>query len=122
MHLKSIIYELLWFLKGDTNNKYLKDHGVTYGMNGQMRMVNLVLFMVTNGEDGQLQMVNILIKSSNVIDQIKRTPHSDASVVSAWNVADIEKMSLPPCHTFFSVYVVNKFYLVRCISEVLICF
>ena len=93
LHLKSIIYELLWFLKGDTNIKYLKDNGVSvYG--AQWRS--------WQGANGKT-----IDQITEVIDQIKKNPDSRRLMVSAWNVAEIPNMALAPCHAMFQFYVVD---------------
>jgi len=107
MHLKSIIYELLWFLRGDTNINYLQKHGVRIwnewaDENGDLGPVYGGQWRSWKTEDGQT-----IDQISQVIEQIKTTPDSRRLIVSAWNVGEIEKMALPPCHTLFHFYVVN---------------
>ena len=107
LHLKSIIYELLWFLAGDTNVKYLNDRGVTIwdewaDENGDLGHVYGYQWRSWPTPDGQH-----IDQISQLIDQIKRTPDSRRLLVSAWNVADIDKMALPPCHTMFQFYVAD---------------
>ena len=105
IHLKSVIYELLWFLSGDTNIKFLKDNGVS-------------IWDEWADEDGELGPVyghqwrswptpegKTIDQISNLINQIKNNPDSRRLIVSAWNVGEIEKMKLPPCHAFFQFYV-----------------
>ena len=107
LHLKSIIYELLWFLKGDTNVKYLQEHGVRIwnewaDENGELGPVyghQWRSWPDYNG--GHIDQIN------NVIEQIKHNPDSRRMIVSAWNVADIDQMKLPPCHCLFQFYVAN---------------
>ena len=107
LHLRSIIHELLWFLKGDTNIKYLKDNGVRIwdewaDENGDLGPVygsQWRSWPTPNGEH--------IDQISLIIDQIKNNPDSRRIIVSAWNVADIENMALPPCHAFFQFYVAN---------------
>lgn len=107
VHLKSIIYELLWFLRGDTNIKYLKDNGVTIwdewadsdGELGPIYGYQWRSWPAPNGEH--------IDQISQIIEQIKTTPDSRRIIVSAWNVADIPKMSLPACHAFFQFYVAD---------------
>ncbi len=107
LHLKSIIYELLWFLRGDTNIGYLHDHGVT-------------IWDEWADKDGELGPVyghqwrswpdykgGTVDQIANVVDQIKHTPDSRRMIVSAWNVAEIADMALPPCHALFQFYVAN---------------
>lgn len=105
LHLKSIIYELLWFLKGDTNTKYLKEHGVSIwdewaDANGDLGPVYGKQWRSWEGVDGQ-----VVDQISQLIEQIKKTPDSRRLIVSAWNVADLPKMALMPCHTIFQFYV-----------------
>jgi thymidylate synthase len=105
VHLKSIIHELLWFLQGETNIKYLKAHGVKIwddwaDENGELGPVYGYQWRSWPAPDGR----NI-DQITQVIDQIKNNPHSRRLLVSAWNVAEIDKMALPPCHTFFQFYV-----------------
>lgn len=107
VHLKSIIHELLWFLKGETNIKYLKDNGVTIwdewaDAEGELGPVYGSQWRSWRGADGQT-----IDQISSVIDQIKKNPDSRRLIVSAWNVAEIPKMKLPPCHAFFQFYVAN---------------
>ena len=107
VHLKSIIHELLWFLKGDTNIKYLKDNGVTIwdewaDENGELGSVYGYQWRSWPTPDGRH-----IDQISNVIDTLKNNPDSRRIIVSAWNVADIDKMALPPCHTLFQFYVVD---------------
>jgi len=106
-HLKSILHELLWFLKGDTNIQYLKDNGVRIwdewaDENGELGPVYGYQWRSWPTPDGRH-----IDQISQVIDQIKRTPDSRRLIVSAWNVADIDKMKLPPCHAFFQFYVAD---------------
>jgi len=107
-HLKSIIIELLWFLKGETNIKFLKQHGVSIwdewaDENGELGPVYGKQWRSWPTPDGR----NI-DQISVVINQIKKNPDSRRMIVSAWNVADIEKMKLPPCHLLFQFYVAEK--------------
>ena len=105
LHLKSIIYELLWFLKGDTNVKYLQEHGVRIwnewadpdGGLGHIYGYQWRSWPDYNG--GHIDQIQ------QVVDQIKNNPDSRRMIVSAWNVADIENMNLPPCHILFQFYV-----------------
>ncbi|WP_339695847.1 thymidylate synthase [uncultured Marixanthomonas sp.] len=105
VHLKSIIHELLWFLKGDTNIKYLTDNGVTIwnewaDENGELGSIYGYQWRSWPTPDGRH-----IDQISNIIDTIKSNPDSRRIIVSAWNVADIDKMALPPCHTLFQFYV-----------------
>ena len=107
LHLKSIIYELLWFLQGDTNVKYLQDHGVRIwnewaDENGELGPVyghQWRSWPDYNG--GHIDQVK------NLVEQIKNNPDSRRLMVSAWNVAEVEKMALPPCHCLFQFYVAD---------------
>jgi len=106
-HLRSIIHELLWFLKGDTNIKYLKDNGVTIwdewaDADGNLGPVYGHQWRSWPAADGRH-----IDQISQVIDQIRNTPDSRRLIVSAWNVGEIEKMKLPPCHAFFQFYVAD---------------
>lgn len=107
LHLKSIIYELLWFLRGDTNVKYLQDHGVRIwnewaDENGELGPVYGHQWRSWPGHNGEP-----IDQIKKVIDQIRHTPDSRRMIVSAWNVADIDDMKLPPCHCFFQFYVAD---------------
>ena len=107
LHLKSIIYELLWFLRGDTNIKYLKDHGVSIwdewaNENGELGPVYGHQWRSWPDENG-----GTIDQIQNVVNQIKNNPDSRRMIVSAWNVAEVERMALPPCHTMFQFYVAN---------------
>lgn len=105
LHLKSIIYELLWFLKGDTNVKYLQEHGVRIwnewaDENGELGPIYGYQWRSWTAADGRT-----IDQITNVIDEIKRNPNSRRLIVNAWNVGDLDKMALPPCHAFFQFYV-----------------
>ncbi|MBC7692546.1 MAG: thymidylate synthase [Methylotenera sp.] len=105
VHLRSIIHELLWFLSGETNIKYLKDNGVSIwdewaDAEGNLGPVYGSQWRTWRGADGQA-----IDQISQVIEQIKKNPDSRRLIVSAWNVAEISKMALPPCHAFFQFYV-----------------
>ena len=105
LHLKSIIYELLWFLKGETNIKYLNEHGVSIwdewaDENGELGPVYGKQWRSWEGADGQ-----VIDQISEAIKQIKNNPDSRRIIVSAWNVADLPKMALMPCHALFQFYV-----------------
>ncbi len=107
LHLKSIIYELLWFLKGETNIRYLKENGVSIwdewaDANGELGPVYGKQWRSWTTPSGE-----IIDQISQVIRQIKNNPDSRRMIVSAWNVADIDKMKLPPCHLMFQFYVAN---------------
>jgi thymidylate synthase len=105
LHLRSIIHELLWFLSGDTNIKYLTDNKVTIwnewaNSDGDLGPVYGSQWRTWKTADGRT-----LDQISQVIDQIKKNPDSRRLIVSAWNVGEIDKMALPPCHAFFQFYV-----------------
>ena len=107
LHLKSIIYELLWFLRGDTNIKYLKEHGVSIwdewaDENGELGPVYGHQWRSWPDENG-----GTIDQIENVVNIIKNNPDSRRMIVSAWNVAEVERMALPPCHTMFQFYVAN---------------
>jgi len=107
VHLKSIIYELLWFLRGDTNIKYLTDNGVTIWNewaddNGELGSIYGYQWRSWPAPDGKH-----IDQITNIVETIKNNPNSRRIIVSAWNVADIDKMALPPCHTLFQFYVIN---------------
>ena len=107
LHTKSIIHELLWFLKGDTNIKYLKDNGVRIwdewaDADGNLGPVYGYQWRNWPTPDGKH-----IDQITQVIDMIKNNPDSRRLIVSAWNVADINNMKLPPCHAFFQFYVAN---------------
>jgi thymidylate synthase len=107
LHTKSIIHELLWFLKGDTNIKYLKDNGVRIwdewaDGDGNLGPVYGYQWRSWPTPDGKH-----IDQITQVIDMIKNNPDSRRLIVSAWNVADINQMKLPPCHAFFQFYVAN---------------
>lgn len=107
LHLKSIIYELLWFLKGETNIKYLKENNVSIwdewaDENGELGPVYGKQWRSWEGADG-----TVVDQISDLINQIKKTPDSRRLIVSAWNVADLPKMALMPCHTLFQFYVAD---------------
>ncbi len=107
LHLRSIIHELLWFLKGESNIKYLKDNNVSIwdewaDENGELGPVYGKQWRQWECADGR-----VIDQISNVINQIKNNPDSRRLIVSAWNVAEIDKMKLPPCHVLFQFYVSN---------------
>ena len=107
LHLKSIIHELLWFLKGDTNVKYLQENGVRIwnewaDENGDLGHVYGYQWRSWPDYDG-----GFIDQISNVVDTIKNNPDSRRIIVSAWNVADIDRMKLPPCHALFQFYVAD---------------
>ena len=107
LHLKSIVHELLWFLAGDTNIKYLQEHGVRIwdewaDERGDLGPVYGHQWRSWPAGDG-----STIDQISNVIAAIKRNPDSRRLIVTAWNPADVEKMALPPCHLLFQFYVAN---------------
>jgi len=105
IHLKSIIHELLWFLKGETNIAYLKENGVSIwdewaDENGELGPVYGKQWRSWEGKDGK-----VVDQIADLISQIKKTPDSRRLIVSAWNVGDLPEMALMPCHTLFQFYV-----------------
>jgi thymidylate synthase len=107
LHLRSIVHELLWFLKGDTNVRYLHDNGVTIwdewaDEDGNLGPIYGYQWRSWPAPDGKH-----VDQISKVLDQIRNTPDSRRIIVSAWNVGEIEKMALPPCHAFFQFYVAD---------------
>lgn len=107
LHLKSIIYELLWFLKGDTNTKYLTDHGVSIwnewaNENGDLGPVYGKQWRSWEGADGKM-----IDQITDVLHQLKNNPDSRRMIVSAWNVGELSQMALMPCHSLFQFYVAD---------------
>ena len=107
VHLKSIIHELLWFLKGETNIKYLKENGVGIwdewaDEQGELGPVYGKQWRSWEGADGK-----VIDQVSDLVAQIKKNPDSRRLIISAWNVADLPEMALMPCHTLFQFYVAN---------------
>jgi len=107
LHLRSIIHELLWFLRGDTNIAYLREHGVTIwdewaDASGELGPVYGKQWRAWEGADGQ-----VVDQIRWVVEEIRRNPDSRRLVVSAWNVADLPKMALMPCHALFQFYVAD---------------
>ena len=107
LHLKSIIYELLWFLKGDTNIKYLNENGVRIwdewaDQNGDLGPVYGKQWRSWESADGV-----VIDQMAELIEQIKKSPDSRRLIISAWNVGDLKKMALMPCHNMFQFYVAN---------------
>lgn len=107
LHLKSIIYELLWFIQGDTNVKYLKDHGVSIWDEWADAEGNLGPIYGHQWRSWGTASGESIDQLSRVIDQIKHNPNSRRMLVSAWNVGQISDMNLPPCHVLFQFYVAN---------------
>jgi thymidylate synthase len=107
LHLRSIIHELLWFLRGDTNIRYLKENGVSIwdewaNQNGDLGPVYGYQWRSWPTPDGRH-----IDQIAQVVEQIRRTPDSRRLIVSAWNVGQIEQMALPPCHLLFQFYVAD---------------
>lgn len=107
LHTKSIIYELLWFLRGDTNIRYLQEHGVRIwnewaDENGELGPVYGHQWRSWPDYDG-----GVIDQIEYVLNQIRTNPNSRRMIVSAWNVAEVNKMALPPCHTLFQFYVAD---------------
>ena len=107
LHLKSIIYELLWFLNGDTNIKYLKDHGVSIwdewaDAQGDLGPVYGYQWRSWPGHDGAK-----IDQITKLMDQLRSKPDSRRHIVTAWNPADVDQMALPPCHALFQFYVAD---------------
>jgi thymidylate synthase len=108
VHLKSIIHELLWFLKGETNTRYLKENGVSIwdewaDAEGNLGPVYGYQWRSWPAPDGRH-----IDQISQVLEQIRKNPDSRRMIVSAWNVADLDKMALMPCHAFFQFYVADR--------------
>ncbi len=106
IHFKSVVYELLWFIKGETNIKFLTDNGVRIwnpwaDENGELGRIYGYQWRSWTAEDRNIDQL------SQVIEQIKNNPNSRRIIVSAWNVGDLDKMALPPCHILFQFYVAN---------------
>lgn len=107
LHLKSIIYELLWFLKGDTNARYLQEHGVKIwnewaDPDGNLGHIYGYQWRSWPGYDGEF-----IDQIAEAVETIKHNPDSRRIIVSAWNVSDLKRMNLPPCHAFFQFYVAD---------------
>ncbi|MDE5979883.1 MAG: thymidylate synthase [Muribaculaceae bacterium] len=107
LHLKSIIYELLWFLKGDTNARYLQDNGVRIwnewaDPDGNLGHIYGYQWRSWPGYDGEF-----IDQITEAVETIRHNPDSRRIIVSAWNVADLKRMNLPPCHAFFQFYVAD---------------
>ncbi len=105
LHWKSVVHELLWFIRGDTNIRYLNEHGVTIwdewaDENGDLGPVYGAQWRRWRGADGRLH-----DQLAQVVEQIRTNPDSRRLIVSAWNVGELEQMALPPCHAFFQFYV-----------------
>ena len=105
IHLRSIVHELLWFIRGETNVRYLRENGVSIwdewaDAEGELGPVYGKQWRAWAAPDGR-----VIDQLANVIEQIRRDPHSRRLIVSAWNVADLPRMALPPCHMLFQFYV-----------------
>ncbi len=105
IHVKSVLYELLWFLRGDTNVNYLKEHGVTIwdewaGEDGELGPIYGKQWRAWPGAGGKT-----IDQITRVVERIKKNPEDRRLIVSAWNVGEIEEMALPPCHCLFQFYV-----------------
>ena len=107
LHLKSIIYELLWFLKGDTNVKYLQEHGVRIWNEWADADGNLGHIYGYQWRSWPDYKGGFIDQIQDAVDAIKHNPDSRRIIVSAWNVGDLDNMNLPPCHAFFQFYVAN---------------
>jgi thymidylate synthase len=107
LHLKSIIYELLWFLNGDTNIKYLNDHGVTIWNEWADKEGNLGPVYGYQWRSWPARDGGKIDQISNLIEQIKKKPDSRRHIVTAWNPSEVDQMALPPCHALFQFYVAN---------------
>ncbi len=105
LHIKSIVYELLWFLRGDTNIRYLNEHGVTIWDEWADESGDLGRIYGAQWRDWQGANGARVDQLDNLITQIKSVPQSRRLIISAWNPAEIEKMALPPCHVLFQFYV-----------------
>jgi thymidylate synthase len=107
VHLKSVVYELLWFLRGDSNVRYLQEHGVRIwdewaDQDGELGPVYGVQWRSWPTPSGEH-----IDQIARVLDTLRRNPDSRRIIVSAWNVAELDKMALPPCHAFFQFYVAD---------------
>ena len=107
VHLKSIIYELLWFLQGNTNIKYLNDHKVTIWDEWADKDGNLGPIYGYQWRHWQASDGRVIDQIKDAQEQIRNNPNSRRIIVSAWNVGDLDKMALPPCHALFQFYVAN---------------
>ena len=107
LHIKSIIHELIWFLSGDTNIKYLKENGVSIWDEWADKDGNLGPVYGYQWRSWPAAGGKHIDQITQVINQIKKNPDSRRLIVSAWNVADVENMALPPCHAFFQFYVAD---------------
>lgn len=108
LHTKSIFHELLWFLRGDTNIQYLKDNGVSIWNEWADAEGNLGPVYGKQWRAWQTQDGRVIDQMSELVKQIKTNPDSRRLIVNAWNVGELDKMALPPCHLLFQFYVANK--------------
>lgn len=108
LHLKSIIYELLWFLRGDTNVKYLNEHGVTIWDEWADKHGSLGRIYGAQWSDWRAPDGRSINQIDQVIEQIKKKPDSRRHIVSAWNAGELDKMALAPCHALFQFYVLDR--------------
>lgn len=107
LHVKSIIYELLWFLRGDTNVKYLNERGVTIWDEWADAEGNLGRVYGAQWSDWRTPDGKSINQIDQVIEQIEKNPHSRRHIVSAWNVGELDQMALPPCHVLFQFFVMD---------------
>lgn len=107
VHLKSIIHELVWFLSGDTNIRYLKENGVSIWDEWADAQGNLGPVYGSQWRSWRAADGRTVDQITNVIEQIKKNPDSRRLIVNAWNVGELDKMALPPCHAFFQFYVAD---------------
>lgn len=108
MHLKSIIYELLWFLRGDTNTAYLNEHGVSIWNEWANRHGDLGPIYGAQWRNWPVTYGVFIDQISQVVESIKSDPNSRRHIVSAWNVSELDQMALPPCHVLFQFYVADE--------------
>lgn len=107
IHIKSIVYELLWFLQGNTNNEYLRKHGVTIWDEWADKDGNFGPIYGKQWRAWETKEGRVIDQITQVIQQIKTNPDSRRLIVNAWNVGELDKMALPPCHALFQFYVAN---------------
>jgi thymidylate synthase len=107
VHFKSVVYELLWFLRGDTNVKWLQDHGVSIWNEWADAEGNLGRVYGAQWRDWRTPDGGSIDQIARVIDQIRRKPDSRRHIVTAWNPAEVEAMALPPCHALFQFFVLD---------------
>lgn len=107
LHLKSIVYELLWFLRGDTNVQYLRDHGVSIWDEWADENGNLGAVYGKQWRRWETPDDRVIDQIQNLLNEIKTNPNSRRLIISAWNVGELDKMALPPCHLLFQFFVAN---------------